>query len=384
MKVVFHLLIISLIFVACQERQVIKTIDRSDYLTLVDSIDLEFDYIENQAYITFTFSIDGLNYFAFYRGIRASNISEQIDIFSEDGIFHKKIVLDTLDYVYESTGRSMPTIIDFVSPSKFFMLIGSALYQFDGDGNIVWSKDFEYLKEELDCIGFYHHPYAELFMTGDTSIQLNILDYYDNNDGVRRDCEQRVELNEKFQKEPKMLIIENIFADSLRYKAVLNDVYEGVIDSMHTQRRPRSNHYYRGRFFCWLEHSNILRVYDDDLNLVDELIVESDSVKVGVEASRLCDTLNIHDFFMDQVKNAVVIEHAFYSKKAELYLIQTNSAMNKLVNNFPSFFIYNTEGEKLEELYAPQGVWVKFRQCGDKFYHVRMGKRKLYIYDLHK
>lgn len=371
-------------FAACQERQVIKAINKSDYLELVDSVDLDIDYIENQAFVTYTFSIDTLNYFAFYRGIRASNIPHQIDVYSEDGIFHKKIVLDTLKQVYGKDIFPMPTIIDFTSPSKFYILIHSTLYQFNGDGEIAWSKDFEYLKEELDCIGFYHHPYAELFMTGDTSIQLNILDYYHNNDGVRRDCEQRVELNKKFHKEPKMLIIENIFDDSLRYKAVLNEVYEGIIDSLHKERRPRSNHYYQGRFFCWLEHSNILRVYNDDLNLENELIVESDSVKVGVEASRLCDTLNIHDFFMDQVKNAVVIENAFYSEKAELYMIQTNSAMNKLVNNFPSFFIYDTEGKKLEELYAPPGVWVKFVQSGDKFYHVRMDKRKLYIYDLHK
>lgn len=258
------------------------------------------------------------------------------------------------------------------------------LYQFNGDGDIVWSKNFDYLKEELSCLSFYQHPRAELFMKGDTSIQLNIVDYYHSNDGVRRDCEQHIQLNKNFQKEPKMVIIENIFADSLRYKTVFNDVYDGMIDSLHKERRPRSNHYYQGRFFCMLEHSNILRVYNDELELVNELIVESDSVNVGIEASRLCDTLNIHKFYHEQVKNAVIIYNAFYSEKAELYMVETRSSINKLINNYPSFFIYNTKGEKLEELYAPPGVRVWFNQCSNKFYHVELEKRKFYIYDLHK
>lgn len=122
MKVVFHLLMVSLIFVSCQERQIIKAINQSDYLELIDSVDLDIDYAENQLYYPYTFSVDTLNYLVIYRGVRANNIPQQLDIYSENGVFHKKIVLDTLKKIYGEDKFPMPKIIDFNSPSEFFIL----------------------------------------------------------------------------------------------------------------------------------------------------------------------------------------------------------------------------------------------------------------------
>lgn len=375
--IIFYCILLSIGLSACKEKSTTLYLKDSDHLKLVDSIHLDFEMTPSETFILSAFEMNQVNYISIYRGYKSTSTRHQVDIFSDDGVFRKKIYLDTLNS--EIFDSQHPLDFDFLSPSEFYCIVNDYVLKFNGDGKVTWSKEIKSLKNHLGVKGLGANHLGEFFFAGDSSLILNIIDYPKRYS--TETCEDFIDNNMVFQKQPKMLIINNIFADSLEYRLVLNDMYEGLIDKFHMERRPRTNVYADGRIFGMLEHSDVLRVFNDSLEKIQEIKVVADSIPVGVLPSEICDTsTNIHFYFFEQYKKSLVLNLAYYEKNSGITMVHLNSARNKLTENYPSFILYDSEGEKIEEIYVGPKEWLRFIQLNNRFYDKE--GNSIHIYEL--
>lgn len=374
------LIIFSLSFFSCERETIaVKTIDESEHLILLDSINLDEKWKYTKFLNVSAFELDSLKYIALFKGYMEKDTTCTISIFSDDGVFKKHIYIDTLaDILDERYLKGFQA----VNLNKFFFYIDSQLYCLDSDGNLLLNQEVSTIVKECARYGGFVQAKSDFILENGKSLLVSLVDYplFNRNDSLS----ERIKTNKEFLKKPKMLFVKNVFADSLEYKFVLQDAFENMLDSADCERIPRWINVHGNNVLSIHEYSDKIKRYNDEFELQQTYTLQLDSFKVGVKPYTLFDKGRIHDTILKRYKESIVIYNAHYDDLSKKLVVFTITKKDKSKQDIPEIFIFNEEGELIEMLNSFNNYRGRafLHQLKNRFYQVNKENLKIYIYEL--